>query len=148
MAFDTCRHLRTALLDLHRTLVALERRDYEKLHGTQGPGDFLQVMAYSEDMRWLDPLSRLIVMLDEAIDGKGDEDLTPLPVAQRMRELLALSRDSQEAFMVRYLRHFDSAPELVEAHARVVSALKAVGTTAPGITTGTSPTGTTPPAGA
>jgi len=132
MAFDTCRHLRTALLDLHRTLVALERRDYEKHHGPQGAGDFLQVMAYSDDMRWLDPLSRLIVMLDEALDGKGDADLTPLPVAQRARELLALNRDSQELFMVRYLAHFDGSAELVEAHARVLSALKAVGTTAPG----------------
>lgn len=131
MAFDTCRHLRTSLLDLHRTLVTLERRGYEKRNGPLGAGDFLQVMAYSDDMRWLDPLSRLIVMLDEALDGKGDADLTPLPVAQRARELLALDRDSTLPFMVRYMAHFDSCLDLVEAHARALSALKAVGTTAP-----------------
>ncbi|SEL38800.1 hypothetical protein SAMN05216359_108132 [Roseateles sp. YR242] len=131
MPVDTCHHLRSALLDLHRTLVDLERRDYEKRNGPQGAGDFLQVMAYSDDMRWLDPLSRLIVMLDEAIDGKGDADLTPLAVAQRTRELLALNRESQEAFMARYVGHFDGSPELVEAHARALSALKAVGTQAP-----------------
>lgn len=132
MPFDTCKHLRTTLLDLHRTLVALERRDYEKRNGPMGAGDFLQVMAYSDDMRWLDPLSRLIVMLDEALDGQGDADLTPLPVAQRARDLLALDRDSTLPFMVRYLSHFDGSPELVEAHARALSALKAVGTVAPG----------------
>lgn len=143
MAFDTCRHLRTSLLDLHRTLVSLERRNHEKRSGPLGAGDFLQVMAFSDEMRWLDPLSRLIVMLDEALDGKGDADLTPLPVAQRARDLLALDRDSTVPFMVRYLQHFDGSPELVEAHARALSALKAVGTSAPG---GSSTNASTPTA--
>ena len=87
-AADACPRLRTALLSLHRTLVDLERRDYEKHHGQQSAGQFLQLMAYGESMRWLEPLSRLIVLLDEAIDPKSAIDMAPSVVAQRVRELL------------------------------------------------------------
>lgn len=34
-----CQALRQALLDLHRQLLELERRRYEKLHGAQSAGD-------------------------------------------------------------------------------------------------------------
>lgn len=131
MTPDACQTLRSALLDLHRGLVDLERQDYEKRHGPQGAGDFLQVMAYGEEMRWLEPLSRLIVMLDEAIDGAADAQITPLAVAQRARELIGLDRDSTDGFKSRYAERFDAAPALVQAHTRAVAALKAVGTSAP-----------------
>lgn len=130
MNHDPCKQLRKALLDLHRALVELERRAYEKQHGPQGAGDFLQVMAYAEEMRWLEPLSRLIVMLDEALDGDGDAEAAPLAVAQRARELLSLDRDSSELFTTRYLWHFDTSPELVQAHTQALTALKAAGTRA------------------
>jgi hypothetical protein len=125
---DSCKALRKALLDLHRALVELERRLYEKQHGRQSSGDFLQVMAYAEEMRWLEPLSRLIVMLDEALDGDGDPASAPAAVAQRVRQLLTLDRDSSEIFTTRYLWHFDSSPELVQAHTQALAALKAKGT--------------------
>ncbi|HEX2011853.1 MAG TPA: hypothetical protein VJN44_13040 [Roseateles sp.] len=128
---DSCKALRKALLDLHRALIELERRAYEKQHGPQGAGDFLQVMAYAEEMRWLEPLSRLIVMLDEALDGDGDAVAAPLAVAQRARQLLSLDRDSSEPFTTRYLWHFDGSPELVQAHTQALAALKAAGTRAP-----------------
>lgn len=130
MTTDTCKTLRTALLDLHRDLVELERRDYEKTHGRQGAGDFLQVMAYSEEMRWLEPLSRLIVMLDEALDGAADAAATPLAVAQRARDLIGLDRDSADAFKTHYAERFDTAPTLVATHTRVLAALKSVGAVA------------------
>lgn len=132
MQTDSCKALRAALLDLHRALVDEEKLVYEKQHGRQSAGDFLQVMAYAEEMRWLEPLSRLIVMLDEALDGDGDAAIAPVAVAQRARELLSLDRDSADPFTTRYLWHFDSAPALVQAHTRAIAALKAVGTVAPG----------------
>ncbi len=129
MHIDACKTLRLSLLDVHRSLVELERAHYEKRHGTQSAGDFLQVMAYADEMRWLEPLSRLIVMLDEAIDGDNDTEATPLAVAQRARALISLDRDSSEPFMARYAALFDESPALVERHTRLVAALKAAGTT-------------------
>lgn len=131
MQKDPCQALRIALLDLHRVLVELERRQYEKQHGRQSSGDFLQVMAYADEMRWLEPLCRLIVMLDEALDGDGDVLSAPAAVAQRARELLSLDRHSSELFTTRYLWHFDAAPELVQAHALALAALKRAGSSVP-----------------
>ncbi|MBO9685949.1 hypothetical protein [Roseateles chitosanitabidus] len=131
MSTQACQQLRSSLLDLHRGLVDLERGDYEKTHGPQSAGEFLQVMAFGDEMRWLEPLSRLITMLDEAIDGAADADETPLAVAQRARDLLSLDRDSAEDFKQRYARRFDQSPALVQAHTQVIAALKSVGTAAP-----------------
>ena len=122
---DECAQLRTALLGLHRTLVDLERRDYEKQHGQQSAGQFLQLMAYDESMRWLEPLSRLIVMLDEALDaqGKGTDSVAPTVVAQRVRDLLRLNREGPGEFGARYLHHFDQSPDLAVEHAGLLRAL-------------------------
>jgi hypothetical protein len=122
----TCRALRTALLELHRLLLDLERRHYEKAHGAQNAGDFLQVVAFSDEMRWLEPLSRLIVMLDEALDLDGDAALTPAAVASRLRELLTLDRSGDGSFAARYTEHVDTSPELVHRHAQVLSVVRQV----------------------
>lgn len=122
-AADACPRLRTALLSLHRTLVDLERRDYEKHHGQQSAGQFLQLMAYGESMRWLEPLSRLIVLLDEAIDPKSALDMAPSVVAQRVRELLRLDREQPGEFAARYIQHFDNSPDLAVQHAGLLRAM-------------------------
>lgn len=122
---DHCRALRTALLGLHRTLIQLERSAYEKRHGPQSAGEFLQLLAYADELRWLEPLSRLIVMLDEAVDDPiALADYAAL-VTQRTRDLLKLDRDAQDGFSVRYIPSFDTSPALAGAHAEVMRALRA-----------------------
>lgn len=69
---EHCARIRTALLNLHRTLVELERREYEKVYGHQSAGDFLQVMAFDDSMKWLEPLSRIIVMLEKRWISRGN----------------------------------------------------------------------------
>lgn len=120
-----CTRVRAALLKLHRTLVDLERQHYEKVHGRQSAGDFLQVMAYDESMKWLEPLSRLIVMLDEALDEKSTIDIAPRVVAARALELLKLDRDRADAFSSRYLHHFDHSADLALEHTSLVQLLNA-----------------------
>jgi hypothetical protein len=121
---ERCQSLRRALIELHRTLLDQERRMHETLNGPQSAGQFLQFVAFSEQMRWLEPLSRVIVMLDEALEG---EEAAPTAdvVAARIRALLRLDRDSSDDFTPRYIAHFDNSPELAGAHARVLTVLKA-----------------------
>src|SRR3954452_19669270 len=96
-ATERCQSLRRALLELHRTLLDQERRMHETLNGPQSAGAFLQFVAFSEQMRWLEPLSRVIVMLDEGIDG-DEAAPTAAVVAARIRELLRLDRASTDEF--------------------------------------------------
>ncbi|VWC62179.1 hypothetical protein [Burkholderia lata] len=123
---EHCARIRTALLNLHRTLVELERREYEKTHGHQSAGDFLQVMAFDDSMKWLEPLSRLIVMLDEALDQAGELELTPTVVVARTRELLKLDRASTDAFATRYLYHFDNSADLAVDHTALLQLIGSV----------------------
>ncbi len=126
---EQCAALRNALLGLHRHLIELERRDYEKVHGRQSAGEFLQVVAYAESMRWLEPLSRLIVLLDEAMepttsnDSDGAAAEAPSIVARRVREMLKLEHSAEADFSGHYQRHFHTSPELAMAHAAVLKAL-------------------------
>lgn len=119
-----CADLRIVLLDVHRTLIELERRQYEKRYGAQSSGEFLQVIAFSEEMRWLEPLSRLIVMLDNAVELEGDAAGTQVAAAARLRDLLKLNRNLDGSFSSRYTAYFDSSPELAHLHARLLNVLK------------------------
>ncbi len=135
---EQCAALRNALLGLHRHLIELERREYEKVHGRQSAGEFLQVMAYAESMRWLEPLSRLIVMLDEAMEpttsNRSDTtaaETAPPIVARRVREMLKLEHSAEVDFSGHYQRHFHTSPELAMAHAAVIRALGQAGQDSP-----------------
>ncbi|WP_200811043.1 hypothetical protein [Pseudogulbenkiania subflava] len=122
-----CHALRSSLLELHRVLIELERRHYEKRHGKHSAGEFLQVVAFSDEMRWLEPLSRLIVMLDEALEQGADSSMTPSVVTSRVRDLLGLDRTKSDVFSVHYIQHFDKSPELAAAHTEVLKLLKSNG---------------------
>ena len=61
--------IRLALLSLHKALVDAERVSYEKTVGTiQSPTHFLNLLTSDPWFAWLQPLSRLIVTLDERLD--------------------------------------------------------------------------------
>lgn len=84
-------------------------------------------MAFSDEMRWLEPLNRLIVLLDEALEGAAPE-ATPAVVGARLQQLLGLDRTREDdAFSLAYIAHFDASPELAAAHVRVLGLLKAAG---------------------
>jgi len=64
--------VRLALLALHKSLVASERITYEKTIGAiQSPNQFLQLLISDPWFAWLQPLSQLIVSMDEALEAKG-----------------------------------------------------------------------------
>lgn len=66
--------VRAALLDLHRALVAEERREHEKTLGRLTGGEFLQALISDPVFAWLGPLTTLIVRLDE-LDDVADSDV-------------------------------------------------------------------------
>jgi hypothetical protein len=116
--------LRTALLDLHKTLIEAERVSYEETVGPiRSPNHFLQLLTGDPYFAWLHPLSQLIVAIDEALDGK--EPLT----AEMAEELVDRARgvivasESGEGSAKRYAELFQRSPEVVMAHAKVAKLL-------------------------
>ena len=71
------KHLRQGLLRLHKMLLDLERRGYERARGRIGNSyEFLQIVLKDPWFDWLHRLSELIVQIDETLDTR-DADQPP-----------------------------------------------------------------------
>jgi len=116
--------VRQALLDLHKTLVDSERVTYEKTVGTIGsPNHFLQLLTTDPWFAWLQPLSQLIVAMDEALEEK--EPLTAAAVDAAIKEANVLLAPSElgEGFSHHYFDALQRDPDVVIAHADVMKLL-------------------------
>src|SRR3954463_5557599 len=72
--------LRSSLLALHKSLLAAERGQYERVHGRVANAEFLQIVSDPGRYGWLKPFTALILAIDAPEHG-GD-------VTAEARELL------------------------------------------------------------
>ena len=110
--------VRHALLTLHKALVDSERISYEKTIGAiQSPNHFLQLLTRDPWFSWLQPLSQLIVSMDEALDAK--EPLTAAAVEALVKEtsLLLAPSESGKGFSRHYFDALQRDPDVIFAHA-------------------------------
>jgi hypothetical protein len=112
---------RSALLALHRALVERERRDYEKIHGRVSSGDFLQGLIHDPAFAWLQPLTTLIVRLEELEDEGKEADIAAALAA--LRKLLTLAPERSE-FHRRYAARVDQDPDVAVAHGIAVTRIR------------------------
>jgi hypothetical protein len=105
--------LRAPLLALHKAVLAAERRNVERVHGTMTGAEFLQLVSDPLRYGWLKPLTELVLALDEE---DGDD------VPERARELL-LPPQSSTPFGRRYLSLMQREPALVMAHSALAKLL-------------------------
>jgi hypothetical protein len=111
---------RHALLDLHKTLIDSERAVYETDVGrVQSPHHFFQLLTTDPWFAWLRPISHLIVMIDEVLDGR--EPLTNNNIDAVMMEsvFLLVPAKREGEFSARYLAALQRDPAVVLAHAQV-----------------------------
>jgi hypothetical protein len=111
--------VRNALLELHKALVDSERVRYEKTVGPiQSPNHFFQLLTSDPWFAWLQPLSQLIVAMDEALDER--EPLTVKGVEaliDQTAHLLVASKDNH-GFSGHYFESLQQDPDVVLAHAQ------------------------------
>lgn len=117
--------LREALLKLHKTLVDSERASYEQTIGPiPSPNHFLHLLTTDPWFAWLQPLSQLIVAMDEALDARTP--LTPAVVVaffKQTRELL-VANETGEGFAHHYFDALQRDADVVMAHADVAQRLR------------------------
>jgi len=130
-ASDTTREnvkvLRFGLLRLHKTLLDLERRDYERARGKIGNSyEFLQLVLKDPWFDWLHRLSELIVQIDETLDTRDsetpatEEDATAL--IERAKTLLAPAETGTE-FQKNYFLALQQSPDVVLLHSEIIKVL-------------------------
>jgi hypothetical protein len=124
---DALKELRHALLRLHKLLLELERRDYERARGRIGNSyEFLQLVLKDPWFDWLHRLSELIVQIDESLDTRETD--TPLSeddaqaLIERAKALLAPSEAGTQ-FQKNYFLALQQSPDVVLLHSEVMRML-------------------------
>jgi hypothetical protein len=121
------KQLRQGLLKLHKLLLDLERRGYERARGRIGNSyEFLQLALKDPWFDWLHRLSELIVQIDEALDTLASE--TPATeedaraLISRARLLLAPAETGTE-FQKNYFLALQQSPDVVLLHSEIIRLL-------------------------
>ena len=124
---DALKELRQGLLRLHKLLLDLERRDYERARGRIGNSyEFLQLVLKDPWFDWLHRLSELIVQIDESLDTRetdaplSEDDAQAL--FERAKALLAPS-ESGTQFQKNYFLALQQSPDVVLLHSEVMRML-------------------------
>ena len=124
---DNLKLLRFGLLRLHKTLLDLERRDYERARGKiSNSYEFLQLVLKDPWFDWLHRLSELIVQIDETLDTRDSE--TPATEADasaligRAKTLLAPAETGTE-FQKNYFLALQQSPDVVLLHSEIIKLL-------------------------
>lgn len=116
--------VRRALLRLHKSLVESERVTYEATVGTiRSPNHFLQLLTQDPWFAWLQPLSQLIVAMDEAQDGKEPLTATALENLLKQTRVLLVPSENSELFPRHYFDALQRDPDVVIAHGEVMKIL-------------------------
>jgi hypothetical protein len=110
--------LRSALLALHKALLAAERQNLERVHGPVSNAEYLQIVQDPLRYGWLKPFTELIL----AFDDDEEERASTEELAERSRELLAPPKQATP-FGRRYLSLMQREPALVMAHSTLVKLL-------------------------
>jgi hypothetical protein len=124
---DALRDLRHGLLKLHKLLLDLERRDFERARGRiSNSYEFLQLVLKDPWFDWLHRLSELIVQIDEALDTRDAENPTTeqdaKALVERAKALLSPS-ESGTQFQKNYFLALQQSPDVVLLHSEVMRML-------------------------
>lgn len=93
---------RDLMLSLHKSLLDLERSEYEGMHGKLTAGQFLNLLLEDAEFAWLRKFSTLIVEIDELFAQKDGfaQEAVDLHLS-KMRELI-LMKGQDDEFATRY----------------------------------------------
>ena len=116
--------VRHALLTLHKALVDSERITYEKTVGPiRSPNQFLQLLTTDPWFAWLQPLSQLIVSMDEALDPKEQLTGKAVDALSKQTRLLLTPSEESEGFARHYFDALQRDPDVVIGHGEVMKVL-------------------------
>ena len=124
---ENLKELRSGLLRLHKTLLDLERRDFERARGPIGNSyEFLQLVLKDPWFDWLHRLSELIVQIDETLDTRDTEapatEADANALFERIKTLLAPAESGSE-FQKNYFLALQQSPDVVLLHSEVMKML-------------------------
>src|ERR1700676_2537811 len=111
--------LRVTLLRLHKTLLDMERRDYERANGHVSTGELFRLVIGHEQFAWLHNLSEFVVRLDETLSGEEAVTEKETHGAIVLARKMFAPSESGDAFQNRYFDAIQRDPAVVMEHAEL-----------------------------
>ena len=111
--------LRLALLRVHKTLLEMERRSYEREHGHVNAGELFRLVVDHSQFAWLHNISEFVVRIDESLAAK--EPITPeyTSVAFSLARKMFVPTESGDVFQKKYFDAIQQDPAVVIEHAEL-----------------------------
>ena len=111
--------LRLPLLRLHKVLLDMERREYERIHGRATAGELFRLVIDHPQFSWLHNISEFVVRLDEMLEA--EPPVTP----EDAHTMIALAAkiftpsDNGDGFQKLYYDAIQRDPLVVMEHAEL-----------------------------
>lgn len=112
--------LRVALLRLHKTLLDMERREYERANGRVSTGELFRLVIDHEQFAWLHNISEFVVRLDETLSGEAPVMDDDARVAVTLASKMFAPSESGDGFQKKYFEAIQREPAVVIEHAELV----------------------------
>ena len=112
--------LREALLRLHKSLLDMERRDYEKQHGLVTAGELFRLVVDDPQFSWLHNISEFVVRIDEALASQTGVTESDSHVAVSLARKIFAPSESGDGFQKKYFDAIQKDPAVVMEHAALV----------------------------
>ncbi len=117
--------LREALLRLHKSLLDMERRAYEKQHGVVTTGELFRLVVDDAQFSWLHNISEFVVRIDEALASEQGVTETDARVAISLARKIFAPTESGDGFQKKYFDAIQRDPAVVMEHAELARVFNA-----------------------
>jgi hypothetical protein len=111
--------LRLALLRLHKSLLEMERREYERINGHVSAGELFRLVVDHEQFSWLHNLSEFVVRLDETLSSDAPVTRQDTHGAIMLARKMFTPTEGGDAFQKRYFDAIQRDPAVVMEHAEL-----------------------------
>ncbi len=111
--------LRLALLRLHKTLLEMERRDYERVHGHVSTGELFRLVIDHQQFAWLHNISEFVVRIDETLTGEAPVTPEDTRTAFSLARKMFAPSESGDVFQKKYFDAIQRDPTVVMEHAEL-----------------------------
>ncbi len=111
--------LREALLRIHKSLLDMERRAYEKEHGNVNAGELFRLVVDDPQFSWLHNISEFVVRIDESLAGKEGVTDNDSHVAISLARKIFAPSETGDAFQKKYFDAIQKDPAVVIEHAEL-----------------------------
>lgn len=111
--------LREALLRIHKSLLEMERRAYEKEHGKVTAGELFRLVVDDPQFSWLHNISEFVVRIDEALSSEEGVSNSDSHVAISLARKIFAPSESGDGFQKKYFDAIQKDPSVVMEHAQL-----------------------------